>query len=172
VTSDFAQASATRVRLTMRVTSLYLDTSVIGGYFDTEWMSDTRELWVQARAGKWRLLTSIVAEREVHHAPEEVRRHFAASFDEGCILDTSEEIENLAQAYLNAAVVTSNFLDDALHVAMASVHGIRVIVSWNFKHLVNMRREDGFNAVNLLEGWPPVRIVSPKEIIHAGSDDS
>ena len=64
------------------------------------------------------------------------------------------------------------FRSDALHVAIASVHGIRLIVSWNFKHLVNVRREDGFNAVNLLEGWPPVRIVSPKEIIYAESDES
>jgi hypothetical protein len=54
---------------------------------------------------------------------------------------------------------------------MASVDGIRLIVSWNFKHLVNVRREDGFNAVNLLEGWPPIRIVSPKEIIYAEPDE-
>src|SRR5215213_9479832 len=149
----------------MKVSPLYLDTSVIGGYFDAEWMADTRELWRQARAGKWRLLTSIVAEREVHNAPEEVRRHFAANFDATNILDTSDETEMLAEAYLAAGVVTPKFLDDALHVAMASVHGIRFIVSWNFKHLVNVRREDGFNAVNLVAGWPPIRIVSPKELI-------
>jgi predicted nucleic acid-binding protein len=146
----------------MKVPSLYLDTSVIGGYFDAEWMADTRELWTQAGAGRWRLLTSIVAEREEQNAPEEVREHFAASFEAANILDTSDEIERLAQAYLAAGVVTPKFLDDALHVAMASVHGIRLIVSWNFKHLVNVRREDGFNAVNLLEGWPPIRIVSPR----------
>ncbi len=82
-----------------------------------------------------------------------------------------QEIEKLARAYLAANVVTAKFVDDALHVAMASVHGIRLIVSWNFKHLVNVRREDGFNAVNLVEGWPPVRIVSPKEIIYAEPDE-
>ncbi len=150
---------------------LYLDTSVIGGYFDAEWMADTRELWEQARAGKWQLLASIVTEREVRDAPEEVRRHFASSFDATSILDTSEEIEKLAESYLAAGVVTRKFADDALHVAMASVHGIRLIVSWNFKHLVNVRREDGFNAVNLLEGWPLIRIVSPKEIIYAEHDE-
>ena len=50
---------------------------------------------------------------------------------------------------------------------MATVHNIRLVVSWNFKHLVNVRREDAFNAVNILRGWPLVRIVSPKEIIYA-----
>ena len=145
---------------------LYLYTSVIGGYYDAKWMPDTRELWAQAQAGKWQLLTSIVAEREVQNAPEEVRRHFAASFGAASILDTNEEIEQLAESYLAAEVVTRKFADDALHVAMASVHGIRLIVSWNFKHLVNVRREDGFNAVNLLAGWPPIRIISPSEIIY------
>ncbi len=57
--------------------------------------------------------------------------------------------------------------DDARHVATATVHGVRLVVSWNFRHLVNVRREDGFNAVNLLHGWPAIRIVSPKEIIYA-----
>ncbi len=85
-------------------------------------------------------------------------------------LDTSAEIEELASAYVAARVVSPGFTDDALHVAMATVHGVHFVVSWNFKHLVNVRREDGFNAVNLLQGWPPVRIVSPKEIIHADEE--
>lgn len=151
----------------MRTPTLYLDTSVIGGYHDAEWMADTRELWRQAQAGQWRLVTSIVAEAELKNAPANVREVFAATFDAGNILDTDIEIEELAQAYLAAGVVPPKYADDALHVAMATVHGLRLIVSWNFKHLVNVRREDGFNAVNLLQGWPPVRIVSPREIIYA-----
>lgn len=53
---------------------------------------------------------------------------------------------------------------------MATIHGVRLIVSWNFKHLVNVRREP-FNAVNVLHGWPPIRIVSPKEISY-GDDEN
>ena len=155
----------------MKVPALYIDTSVIGGYHDPEWMDDTRELWRQAKAGQWRLMTSIVAEREIQQAPENVRDVFAAAFSAANILDTSEDIEELADAYLAAGVVPQKFADDTLHIAMATVHGIRLVVSWNFKHLVNVRREDAFNAVNLLHGWPPVRIVSPKEIIHAQQDE-
>ena len=155
----------------MKVPTLYLDTSVIGGYHDAEWMAETRVLWEQARAGQWRLVTSIVAEREVQKAPENVRAIFASTFDATNILDTSTEIEELATAYLAAAVVPPKYADDALHLAMATVHGIRLVVSWNFKHLVNVRREDGFNAVNVLHGWSLVRIVSPKEIIYAEQDE-
>jgi len=150
----------------MHIQTLYLDISVIGGYHDTEWMADTRMLWQQAKAGQWRLVTSLVAEAELKNAPAMVREVFAATFDSSNILDTSTEIEELAQAHLAAAVVPPKYADDALHVAMATVHGVRLVVSWNFKHLVNVRRVDGY-AVNLLQGWPPVRIVSPKEIIYA-----
>jgi predicted nucleic acid-binding protein len=154
----------------MHAPALYLDTSVIGGYHDAEWMADTRLLWQQAKAGQWRLVTSIVAEAELKNAPAEVREVFASTFDACSILDTSIEIEELGNAYLAAAVVSPKFADDALHVAMATVHGVRLIVSWNFRHLVNVRREDGFNSVNILHGWPPVRIVSPKEIIYADEE--
>jgi hypothetical protein len=121
-------------------------------------------------SGKWQLMTSIVAEAELQNAPDHVRQVFAETFSAANILDTSLEIEELAEAYMKASVVPAKFADDALHVAMATVYGIRLIVSWNFKHLVNVRREDGFNAVNVLRGWPVVRIVSPKEIIYANEE--
>ena len=151
---------------------LYLDTSVIGGYFDAEWMDDTRELWAQARAGKWQLLTSIVTERELHDAPGQVRQLFEETFRGPTdLLAVTDEVEDLAQEYLKAGVVSAKFADDARHVALCTVHRINHLVSWNFRHLVNVRREAGFCAVNLLQGHPPVSIVNPKELIYAGTDD-
>lgn len=156
----------------MKVPSLYLDTSVIGGYFDSEWMADTRELWAQARSGKWKLVTSIIAERELQSAPAEVRRLFEETFcNASDLLAETAEIENLAQEYLNAGVVSRKYADDARHVAIATVQGIRHLVSWNFRHLVNVQREAGFNAVNLLQGYPPISIVNPKELIYGDTDE-
>lgn len=151
---------------------LYLDTSVIGGYFDVEWMADTRELWEQARAGKWELVTSIVTEREMEGAPEKVRQLFAETFREAAVLlaETGES-EDLAQEYLKAGVVSAQFADDARHVAISTVSRVSHLVSWNFRHLVNVRRAAGFNAVNLLQGYPPISIVNPKELIYADTDD-
>lgn len=151
---------------------LYLDTSVIGGYFDAEWMDDTRELWAQARAGKWQLLTPVLTERELHDAPAPVRELFEETFRrEAELLAVTDDAEDLAQEYLKAGVVSAKFADDARHVALCTVHRINHLVSWNFRHLVNVRREAGFNAVNLLQGYPPVSIVNPKEIIYAGTED-
>ena len=158
----------------MKVSSLYLylDTSVIGGYFDKEWMADTRELWAQAQAGKWRLLTSIVTERELENAPENIRQLFRDTFQDASeLLMATEEAEDLAEEYLRAGVVSPKFADDALHVAVCSTHRIPYLVSWNFRHLVNVRREAGFNAVNLLQGYPSLSIVNAKELIYADSDN-
>ena len=82
-----------------------------------------------------------------------------------------DEAESLAQAYVAAGVVTAKYADDARHVAIATVQGIAVIVSWNFHHLANLRREAGFNAVNLLQGYPQVRILSPLELIHENDEE-
>jgi len=82
-------------------------------------------------------------------------------------------MEDLAEAYLKQGVVPPKYEDDANHVAACSVAQIHYLVSWNYKHLVNVDREHGFNAVNLLQGYLPVRIVNALELIygHENTDD-
>jgi len=151
----------------MKIPALYLDTSAIGGYHDDEWMADTRELWRQREAGLWRFVASGLVAQELTAAPENVRQLFIATFDPAAdLLLFTEEAEVLAQAYLTAGVVTLKYADDARHVAICTVHHVDHLVSWNFRHLVNVRREAGFNAVNLLQGYPPVSIVNPKALIY------
>ncbi len=156
----------------MHIPTLYLDTSVIGGYHDTEWMADTRELWSQRRGGQWVFLSSGLVALEIADAPPEVRQTFEETFDRSTdFLAVTDESEDLAREYLRAGVVSSRFEDDARHVAICTVHHVDHLVSWNFKHLVNVRRAAGFNAVNLLQGYTPVSIVNPKELIHAGAQN-
>jgi len=78
--------------------------------------------------------------------------------------------EELAAAYLAAGVVSGNYIDDARHVAIATTHGIGVLVSWNFRHLANYRREAGFNRINLDNGYPMLRIISPLELVYEDQD--
>ena len=156
----------------MKVPTLYLDTSVIGGYHDAEWMNDTRELWKQMEAGKWEFVSSELVAEEIADAPEEVRALFVEKFPRKTdLFKATREVEILAEDYLKAGVVSEKFADDAKHVAISTVNRVSHLVSWNFRHLVNVRREAGFNAVNLLKGYPPVSIVSPKELIYANTTD-
>ncbi|MHC4171335.1 MAG: PIN domain-containing protein [Planctomycetota bacterium] len=83
------------------------------------------------------------------------------------LLSTLPEADSLSEAFLRANVVPTGKPEDARHVAIAIVHGLDVLVSWNFRHIVNIRREERFNAVALLEGYHHrLRIVSPKELIY------
>ena len=150
----------------MHALALYLDTSVIGGYYDPEFRADTRALWRLKEAGKFRFVSSVLVFQEIARAPEGVRMLMHATFVPNEVLERTMEAENLAQAYLVQKVVPLGYEDDARHVAICTVARLEYLVSWNFKHLVNARRESGFNAVNLLQGYPALRIVTPIFLIH------
>jgi predicted nucleic acid-binding protein len=156
----------------MHAPSLYLDTSVIGGYFDDEWKDATQELFRLADLGLYHFVASVITANEVMRAPAEVQGHFADTFsDPARLLDFTAEAETLAQAYLAAGVVSPKYADDARHIAVATVHSLSLIVSWNFKHLANIKREAGFNAVNLLQGYPQIRILTPLQLLNQTDED-
>ena len=150
----------------MHALSLYLDTSVIGGYYDAEFMADTRALWRLMEAGRFAFFSSVVVDQEIAGAPEPVRALMRATFASAAMLPLTAEALELARHYLAQKVVPNDYTDDARHVAVCSVARLDFLVSWNFKHLANVRRESGFNAVNVLQGYPPVRIVAPTFLIH------
>ena len=151
----------------MHIPTLYLDTSVIGGFFDDEWQEPTRELWRQMELGFFGFVTSAVTSRELEGgARPPIVELFERTFRPEMILDINDEIKELARAYLRAGILTEKYADDALHVAACVVWRADFLVSWNFTHLVNVRRRDAFNGINLLQGYPPVRIVTPKELLY------
>jgi predicted nucleic acid-binding protein len=156
----------------MAVLTLYLDNSILGGYFDSEFQEPTRRLWRMAEAGECRFVASVVTQEEAALAPADVVILFARTFpDDRVLLELTARAEELAQAYVAAGVVSARYVDDARHVAIATTHGIGVLVTWNFRHLANYRREAGFNRVNLESGHPAIRIISPLEIVYESSDE-
>ncbi len=156
----------------MAILTVYLDNSVLGGYFDAEFREPTRRLWRMAEGGECRFVASVVTQEEATKAPLEVVRLFARTFpDDTALLELTPRAEELAQAYLTASVVSDRYVDDARHVAIATTHGIGVLVTWNFRHLANYRREAGFNRINLENGYPAIRIISPLEIVYESQDE-
>ncbi len=97
----------------MHALSLYLDTSVIGGYYDAEFMADTRALWRLREAGHYRFITSQLVFQEIAGAPERVRELMRATFAPDDVLERTAEVEELAQAYLAQKIVPPNYDDDA-----------------------------------------------------------
>ena len=83
-----------------------------------------------------------------------------------CSLEAKIPIAELAQKYINAEVISPNHLLDAEHIAVATVEKADIVVSWNFKHIVNIHKIRGFNSVNLKEGYQLIEIRTPMEVIN------
>ena len=149
----------------MSVIRVYADTSVFGGVFDEEFQIASRTFFDQVRSGRFKLVTSALVQDEVEPAPKQVRDLFDELLDIVDVVEISEEALNLKDAYLETGIVTEQSADDALHVAIASVNGCPLIVSWNFKHIVHFEKIPLYNAVNTLKGYGTIGIFSPLEVI-------
>jgi len=146
---------------------IYVDTSVIGGCEDQEFSDVTHQLWSRFQAGECVMVISDLTLRELEGAPIGVRKHLEdIPADYQIHIRLSGEARELAEAYVAHGVVGPGSLADALHVAVATVSGVDVLVSWNFKHIVNLGRIRLFNAVNLEQGYGLIEIRSPKEVLY------
>lgn len=144
----------------------YIDTSVVGGCEDDEFREPSLEFFVRVRQGRLRVLVSDLLLLELRGAPDAVKAHLPeAGLDGVARASLGEEALTLADAYLAAGVVGPASRNDALHVAIATVEGADVVVSWNFKHIVHVDKVRAFGAVNLREGYRVIDIRSPLEII-------
>ncbi|OQX01615.1 MAG: hypothetical protein BWK80_59595 [Desulfobacteraceae bacterium IS3] len=140
---------------------VYADTSVFGGVFDPEFSDPSKQFF----SGRFSLVTSAVVEAEIEPAPENIRLFFAQYAEKADIASPNQAIFELQMEYINSGVVTEKSLDDALHVAIATVSECDLIVSWNFKHIVHFDKIPKYNAVNILKGYRQIGIYSPLEVI-------
>ena len=144
---------------------IYTDTSVLGGCEDDEFSEHSLRLIEAFISGKLTLVISELTLRELETAPEGVRRiveQVPVAHIEVLLL--SPEVEELASAYIEEGAIGARMRADALHIALASIARVDVLVSWNFKHIVNLQRIHVYNAVNLKRGYPLLEIRSPLEV--------
>ncbi len=145
---------------------IYTDTSVIGGYFDEEFQEFSRKLFEEFITGKKILVLSDLTLKELEFAPtpvQEVIQLVPEVNREYLLFD--DEAQFLAAKYLEEGVVTEKYLLDAQHIAIATVARVDVLVSWNFKHIVNLSRIRLYNSINIKYGYPIIEIRSPREVI-------
>jgi len=145
---------------------VYIDTSVIGGCFDEGFREDSLHLLDEFRKGLLKAVLSDLTIGEMEGAPPVVRELLdkpPLRDAERVVLDS--EADTLAEEYIREGVVTELHRVDAEHIAVATVCRADVLVSWNFRHIVNLTRIREFNAVNLRMGYPPLEIRSPREVL-------
>jgi len=150
----------------MKKLNVYLDTSVIGGCFDTEFIEDSNRVIQSIEIGVYRGVISDITINELLHAPQNVKELISNIKENLLILELNDEVINLSNEYLNNKVVTDKYKEDALHIAFATIFEADVLLSWNFKHIVNLNKIKQFNSINLSQGYKILEIRSPKELFY------
>jgi len=139
---------------------------VVGGVFDDEFRKASESFFDEVMSGEFVIVVSRLLRDELLLAPEQVRNYldeFTGSMIEE--VNAPEEALNLADLYVAEKVVGATSLADCQHIAIATIHRVDVLVSWNFKHIVNLKRIRGYNSVNLKHGYPMLEIRTPKEVL-------
>jgi len=144
----------------------YFDTSVFGGVYDIEFEEVSIQLFEKVKLGQIICVYSDLTEGELFEAPQKVKTFFRDLKKEDIeILTVNDEAVNLARKYIDEMVVGETSFNDCIHIALATIHKVDILVSWNFKHIVNIYRIRGYNSVNLSCGYQTLEIRSPKDII-------
>ena len=143
---------------------IYIDTSVFGGHFDVEFEEHTIPLFERLNQGEFLLLFSTVTQEELENAPQRVKELVEQVKTETTeFLSVTEEAIDLANEYISEKVVGQTSFADCLHIALATINRADFLISWNFKHIVNIQRIRGYNSINLKNGYKLLEIRSPRE---------
>jgi hypothetical protein len=151
---------------------LYIDTSVFGGFYDEEFSEFTTPLFERLQKGEFKLLFSTVTQEELSFAPgivKELVENIKAESTE--FIETTEEAVDLATQYILEKVVGQTSFPDCLHIALATINRADFLISWNFKHIVNVKRIQGYNAINIKNGYKQLEIRSPRDFMTYGDND-
>ena len=151
----------------MKKETLYLDTSVVSAYYDArakERQAATINFWGNI-APNYKVFISEITVSELEETKDETLRiRFKNLIKDMSILKLDNKSRALANAYINHGVFPEKYIDDALHVAIASYHDIIYLISWNFEHLVKVKTRKTVNLVNIIEGYKEIEIISPQEL--------
>ena len=145
---------------------IYIDTSVMGGYYDLEFEIATRQMFERIIDKEFEVYFSEINEAELMNAPQQVRE-VRGLIPSDCFhyAEMTDEAKKLALLYISEKALGQASRNDAYHIALASVNRIDCLISWNFKHIVNYDKIKMFNAINMRFGYPLINICSPLEFM-------
>lgn len=155
----------------MRKPKIYIDTSVISHlkHEDTpEKMADTLKFWEELKQGHYNVFLSNVTLEELQRCNEPKRTilfDYLAEIQFTLIKEINPEADSIANEIINQGILTKKSLDDCTHIALAVVSDCDIIVSWNFKHIVNVKTINGVRAINVKNGYKTIDIYPPNTLI-------
>jgi predicted nucleic acid-binding protein len=148
--------------------TLYLETSIAGAYLDNgePFRRDLTIRWWEHELSEYEVFSSILVQRELERIPEPHRTGYLNLVKPLKLLELSEEVAILAEGYISRGIFHRRFIGDAIHVALASYHKIDYLVTWNFGHLANVRKQARIRLFNTAAGFFVPMIVTPEFLVH------
>lgn len=150
-------------------TSLYLETSVVGAYLDNgdPFRRDLTIRWWEHELGEYDVFSSILVQRELERIAEPHRSGYLNLIKPLKQLELAEEAAILAEGYIERGIFHRKFIADAVHVALASFHKVDYLVTWNFGHIANVRKQARLRLFNTAAGFFSPVIVTPEFLVHS-----
>ena len=151
---------------------VYLDTSVISHLLQEdvpEKMADTRQLWKMFRAKKYDVYLSTVTLEEIEACPEPRRDQLYNYLEqvEYTLIEIDNDALEVAEQIIEIGILTRKSYDDCQHIGAAIVNECDCIISWNFKHIVNIKTIRGVRAITNLKGYKPIEILNPSVLLES-----
>ncbi|MBE5936338.1 MAG: type II toxin-antitoxin system VapC family toxin [Lachnospiraceae bacterium] len=159
----------------MRKIKVYLDTSVISHLLQEdvpEKMADTQNLWNMFKVGIYDVVLSTLTLEEIAACPEPKQsklRQFLSDINFS-VLEVTEEALDVADQIIDMGILTKKSYDDCQHIGTAVVNGCDCIVSWNFKHIVNIKTIRGVRAITNLKGYKTIEIINPSVLLEESEE--
>ena len=144
---------------------IYLDTSVISALYDQrtpERMEMTKNAWAEIR--EYEVYISDLVVEELQMAKGQMLGLLNAAVEGFVVIGIDDEASALAAVYVSEGIFPEKYMDDAIHVAVATVNEIGLLLSWNFKHLVKLKTRRMVTEVNAANGYGPIEIIAPPEL--------
>lgn len=154
----------------MKTMKVYLDTSVIS-YLDQkdapERMKETQHMWELFKKGRYEIYISDIVVYEINKCRTEKREILLDYLDqiEYNIIETDENTVSLAEKFIDFGILKRKSYDDCRHIAAAVLAECDLIISWNFKHIVNVKTIQGVKAVTTYEGYKDLMIYPPSALL-------
>lgn len=160
----------------MKRLKVYLDTSVVSYLYQKdapEKMQDTLSLWELFKEGVYEVYVSDIVFREIDRCSEEKLNILLDYLDqiEYHEVETDNNTIELAEKFIDFGILKKKSFDDCQHIAAAILAGCDIIISWNFKHIVNVKTVKGVKVVTTLEGYKDLLIYPPPVLLEEGDDD-
>lgn len=148
--------------------SLYLETSVVGAYLDNgdPFRRDLTIRWWEHELAEYDAFSSVLVQREIERIAEPHRSGYLNLIKPLAKLELAEEVAILAEGYIERGIFQRKYIADAIHVALASFHKIDYLVTWNFGHIANVRKQARLKMFNNSAGFFAPTIITPEFLVH------